>query len=209
VSRGGRVHEREDFERHYAGVAALDYRPLLATVVRYAPPGRVLDLGAGLGFLVECARAFGVPCTGVEASRYAVEASGARGVELVQHDLGRPLPFDDATFAAVVLNQVVEHLEPQTALLTLEEAFRVLVPGGAVFVFTPTAYRFAPRREETHVNLYSPRRLRDALCAAGFADVRSLAFGASGAGLRLGMLSYFPVLEALPTSASCFARKSG
>lgn len=48
---------------------------------------------------------------------------------------GRPLPYPDDAFDAVVSMDVVEHVEDPVPWL--EEALRVLVPGGLLFLTTP------------------------------------------------------------------------
>jgi SAM-dependent methyltransferase len=54
--------------------------------------------------------------------------------------LGEQLPFADATFDLVVLDQVIEHVNDQSRVLA--EAFRVLKPGGAMYVACPNYLRF-------------------------------------------------------------------
>jgi SAM-dependent methyltransferase len=53
---------------------------------------------------------------------------------------GEQLPFADATFDLVVLDQVIEHVSDQSRVLA--EAFRVLKPGGAMYVACPNYLRF-------------------------------------------------------------------
>jgi SAM-dependent methyltransferase len=156
---------------------------------------------------VECAQRFGIDATGVEPSDDGIEAARARGVDLVGADLADPLPFESDRFAAVVMNQVIEHLDPTVLPHALNEARRVLTPAAPLFVFAPTRYRLKPWREETHVNLMGPRAVRNALEDAGFNRVRSLAFGAGGLGVRLSPLAY--LLPPLPSSSSCMAVAAG
>ena len=203
MSSHGRAHRLDDFERAYAGRTHLDYRPLLGVVVRYAPPGAVLDLGAGLGMFVEVARRWGLECVGLEPSTEGVAAAADRGIDLVRGDLAERLPFGDDRFTAAVLNQVAEHITMETFRFALHETRRVLQPGGVVFVFTPTTWRRGPRKEETHVNIMAPRRVRRELESAGFTGVQSLAFGSSGSAVRLAKLVW--ALPPLAPGSSCLA----
>ena len=50
-------------------------------------------------------------------------------------------PLPDATFHYVFAEQLIEHLEWQGALTMLEEAHRVLVPGGRIRLATPNLLR--------------------------------------------------------------------
>jgi SAM-dependent methyltransferase len=60
---------------------------------------------------------------------------GASDVE--QHDLRRPLPFQDASFDAVYHSHVLEHLTPDDGERLLQECVRVLRPGGILRIVVP------------------------------------------------------------------------
>jgi SAM-dependent methyltransferase len=92
---------------------------------------RVLDVATGPGYVAERAAAHGARVVGVDLAVGMLELARARvaGVELLRAD-AEELPFDDASFDAVVGGFVVNHLpNPERALA---EAARVLVPGGRV-----------------------------------------------------------------------------
>ena len=56
----------------------------------------------------------------------------------VVHDLNQiPWPFEDNTFDEIVAIHLVEHLD--SLLDFMNEAWRVLAPGGAVYIVTPEA----------------------------------------------------------------------
>jgi hypothetical protein len=52
-------------------------------------------------------------------------------------DVSRPLPFNDASFAAVFCEHTIEHLPKLEGQRMAAEVFRVLQPGGAFRVATP------------------------------------------------------------------------
>ena len=166
--RDGTLHTAEELAAAYQGRTWEHYRHQLATVVEFAPPGRVLDVGAGTGLLVECFLKFGLPCVGVEGSPSGVQTAESRGIPLVLGLLDDPLPFPDASFSAVVCNQVIEHLLPATAERLLLEARRVLIPGGILLIESPSPRDPVQRAEAGHINLYLPSRLRLAVRSAGF-----------------------------------------
>ena len=92
---------------------------------------RVLDVATGPGYVAERAAARGARAVGIDLAEGMLELARQRvgGVELLRAD-AEELPFDDASFDAVVGGFVINHLpHPQRALA---EATRVLVPGGQV-----------------------------------------------------------------------------
>jgi SAM-dependent methyltransferase len=138
---------------------------------------RVLDLGCRSGALT---RHFleGNSVVGLDVDAAALEKARALGIEPVQADVEEPLPFDDASFDAVVAGELLEHLRFPDALVA--EARRVLRPGGVLVGSVPNAFRVQsrlrflrgrpPEDDPTHLRMFSPDAIRALL--AGFVDVR-------------------------------------
>ena len=130
VEHAGRYLARADaYPRRGEGEAALLEQLPLGT-------RRVLDLGTGDGRLLALLRpdrpdAFGV---GLDASEPMLAAAherfaGDARVELVEHDLARPLP-ELGTFDAVVSCFAIHHLEHERKRSLYGEILEVLEPGG-------------------------------------------------------------------------------
>jgi ubiquinone/menaquinone biosynthesis C-methylase UbiE len=109
---------------------------------------RILDLGSGVGNFVVACRKCGLKAFGVEPDRIG-QGSSVTSLRIARQRLDSPafaaalgeqLPFADATFDLVVLDQVIEHVNDQSRVLA--EAFRVLKPGGAMYVACPNYLRF-------------------------------------------------------------------
>lgn len=150
------------------------YSAHLAQVVKYSYPGPILDLGAGCGYFVEAAMRWGLQCTGVEGSEEGVSLAKQRvpDADIRHHKLSESLPFSDFSFQTVMLNQVIEHLEPNIVELTLKEAFRVMRPGGMILVTSPSkANKKEWLADPTHINLLSPTDLRLELAKCGFEKI--------------------------------------
>lgn len=164
------IHPKELLEAEYGRRAPAFYTSLLAQIVMFGKPGGILDLGAGLGLLAELAHQWGFDITGLEGSEYAVDTSLKRNQELKMcvHDLGDPLPIENNSIANVVINQVIEHLDPVRLDRLLAECYRVIEPGGRIFIYSPSKRNIKEKSEATHVNLVLPSTLKKILETAGF-----------------------------------------
>jgi len=128
-------------------------------------PGRLLDVGAALGVLVETARALGWEAYGIEPSRAMAEAAQRRGIPVEPVSLeawdGPVHAFD-----VITVLDVIEHVAEPDRFLA--KALRHLRPGGVVCIVTPdvtsVAARILGRRwwhyRPAHVHFFSPRSLR-------------------------------------------------
>src|SRR2546425_9399322 len=124
------------YEGAYEGRSWRDYRHLLAETIRYGPCPPLLDVGCGLAFLVECARQFGMPAVGLEASEHALAESRRRHphADVRRWQAGEPLPFEDGAIGMAMLNQIVDHLSLAENHRLFGELHRVLKPDGILVV---------------------------------------------------------------------------
>lgn len=105
-------------------------------------PAAILELGCGPGHLLRSlARADpGATIAGVDLSPFMLElASGnlsaaATARVALRHADARHLPWGDATFDVVVAMHVLAHVPAPVARHMLDEAARVLKPGGALLI---------------------------------------------------------------------------
>jgi SAM-dependent methyltransferase len=97
-----------------------------------APPGPVLDVGAGDGALVDALAARGREAVGIERPG-AHERRTPHGARLY----GSELEALDGEFAAIVFWHSAEHLRAPAE--ALRRAARMLVPGGVLVVALPNA----------------------------------------------------------------------
>lgn len=206
------LHTEELFVKYYSDRDWNKYRHLLAQVVQYAPPGKILDLGCGLGFFVECATCFGFDVEGIEGSKYAVQICKTKNLKVKKQLLSDPLPYANKTISTIILNQVIEHLPNDVAKFVLQEAFRVLEKNGIVIIKSPCKFDPIQAREETHINLYAPSELFKEVEVAGFTVInkqntcRNFGLGRVG---RIGtiLLSKIVSWDMLYKSANCIAIK--
>ena len=98
-------------------------------------PGRLLDIGCGVGVFLELARARGWQVTGVDISDYAVQhAREQRGLD-ARCGVLRDMQFNDGSFDVITMWDVIEHLPDPLA--ELREVRRVLRQDGCLLINTP------------------------------------------------------------------------
>jgi SAM-dependent methyltransferase len=144
------------WQRHVAAYAAS---------ARFLGPGRVLDLGCGVGHSYH--RLAPRETVGVDLDRAAL-AGQAR--ETVVADM-RMLPFGDRSFSSVVAVQSIEHVPDANRVL--REVARVLEPDGAAVFVTPNRLTFGRPNEiidPYHFVEYDAEQL-ERLCKPYFGSV--------------------------------------
>lgn len=202
----GTIYNDRTFAEYYGQTEWQSYRHLVADIIRHSMPGPILDVGSGVGFLVECARQFGLDALGIEGSEWACTQAKHRGLPMIQLDLASEWPLKDGSFATVVCNQVIEHVEPPVVRRVLTESYRVLKSGGTLLIYSPSPWNRAERGAFGHINLHEPSRLRAAVEAAHFQIIEEPNYLERG-GLPWRILYRATKWERLLGSANCVARK--
>ncbi len=171
---------------------------MLAEVLRDGPdPALIVDVGCGDGFATSVA-ALNCPghrFVGVDWSADALRQARARDLSLVQAGVdGAGLPLASAAADVVIMSELIEHLVDTDAVL--DEARRVLKPGGWLLLSTPNlaawynrgllALGVQPvfsevslrgvfgrpgRQVAGHLHLFTKRALTGLLAARGFGSI--------------------------------------
>lgn len=123
------------------------------------PPGRILDIGCGLGYLLS-----GLDERwerhGVEISQFAARQAAQWGRIFVGKV--QDAQYADAYFDVVVMHHVIEHVADPEAMI--QEVFRILRDGGILVLGTPDFDSGAARRfgdkyrllhDPTHIRLFT------------------------------------------------------
>jgi SAM-dependent methyltransferase len=164
-----------DYAGQLGGLRAT-YGRALAKVAELTPDrAGLLDIGTGSGFVLELARDIGWSgIRGVEPSADAIAKAKPDIRPRIAMDVMRPGLFEAASFDAVTMFQVLDHM-PDPAVL-LDECRRVLRPGGVVLAFNHNVTAWSARLlgerspiiDVEHTYLYSPRTIRRLFDEAGY-----------------------------------------
>ncbi|NIO38292.1 methyltransferase domain-containing protein [Candidatus Bathyarchaeota archaeon] len=105
-------------------------------IVPRDPILRILDAGAGDGYIISKLKAKGHDVTAMEAAAINIKHLKRRGIPVVPHDMTRsPYPIKDESFDMVICADVLEHLyRPDVCL---KELHRILRHDGALLLSTP------------------------------------------------------------------------
>lgn len=160
------VAEVEGHDSQVAGVVGYFYRMYRDEVIRRAGrlDGRqILEVGCGEGMMFEDTATTPIQ---MDVSMTRVQRARGKARYLLCAD-GYELPFADASFSLVLLIAVLEHTREPWRLL--QEARRVLKPGGRVLIVVPNDVTMSigrvllfkwPPRYPDHLTFTTPRRMR-------------------------------------------------
>jgi len=152
----------------------------LRTIERYAPQGRLLDVGCATGFFLDLARESGWEVIGTEVSAFSAHYAREKlGLDVRMGTLP-DLHFEDHMFDAITMWDVIEHVPDP--LGELQEVRRILRDGGLVSIITPDVDSWVARwlgnrweefrRVREHIYFFSRRTMTETLRKAGFEVLR-------------------------------------
>jgi methionine biosynthesis protein MetW len=115
-----------------------EYLSIILTKAR----GKVLDIGCGSGNLLKDLQRRNCEVYGVEINPRDVTICKKKGFNVFCGNL-RDAQFQTNFFDVIILWHVLEHLDSPKEIL--QEAFRILRPGGKIFIYTPNAESYLSR----------------------------------------------------------------
>jgi SAM-dependent methyltransferase len=172
---------------------------MLTTILRTSPGSAlIVDIGCGDGLAAAVAARLnpGHRFVGVDWSAAALRQARTRGLTVVRAGVeGSGLPLPSASADVVIMSEVIEHLVDTDS--ALDEAFRILKPGGSLLLSTPNlaawynrgllAFGVQPVFSEVslrgvygrpgsqvagHLHMFTRRALTGLLAARGFDPVK-------------------------------------
>jgi SAM-dependent methyltransferase len=174
---------------------------MLRAFLAPGPHDRVVDLGCGSGRTLVWNRDWRAQTVGVDIAPFFAQES-RREMDLLLGDL-RQLPFADGTFSKAYSLDVLEHLSPDALRGMLQEAARVLAPGGELFVYTHVRKnariaaglrwinRLAGRLDRAGLIDLRQEHLRKSDHLNPLADIPELRRVAAEAGFRIKRIRYY------------------
>jgi ubiquinone/menaquinone biosynthesis C-methylase UbiE len=191
------------FEQHYRDMSADRFKSaftygrqkvdlLLDEELKGLRPGAsILDVGCGTGNYLVRFRKLGFEAKGVEPAPGMLEAAQRLDPTLdIKQGVCTALPYADSSFDLVTAIEVFRYLHLADIRVALRETFRVLRPGGRVFMtmvnrFALDGFYLRQRirqqlkgrdfdRKNPHCEFFTPHELERELRDAGGTDVRTI-----------------------------------
>jgi 2-polyprenyl-3-methyl-5-hydroxy-6-metoxy-1,4-benzoquinol methylase len=153
-----------------------------AVAARLEGAGKVLDIGCGPGTFIGN-YLDGVDCLGIDFSAPQIDYANRRYGTAEHRFSTQSLAGLDASFDAITMIELIEHLPPAAARRLLAEARGLLSPGGRLVVTTPNYRSLWPviewgvnlvssvSYEQQHINKYGRGRLAAELAEVGYGQV--------------------------------------
>jgi ubiquinone/menaquinone biosynthesis C-methylase UbiE len=144
-TKGATIHSASQYDFHTSlmglGVNRANSR-MIVEMAKIKPGNRVLDVGCGSGNLTLTAKKYVGPsgsAYGIDAAPEMIEiarkkAERSRMEATFQVGLIEEIPYSDASFDVVISRLVIHHLPQEVRRRGFAEIFRVLRPGGVVFL---------------------------------------------------------------------------
>ena len=190
------------------------YRPFVEAAAKCHPAGDAVDLGCGRGEWLEVLQESGFRALGIDLDEGMLADCTSRSLPVLQGDAIaylRNLPSE--TQALVSAFQLVEHIEFDQVRTIVEEALRVLKPGGLLILESPNAENltvgsWAFYLDPTHERPIAPPLLAFVAEYAGFARTKILRLGSESGLKATASLGVLDVLTGTSPDFAIVAQKA-
>lgn len=169
---GSGYSEYESQEQEYLATFREDVR----RIGQFVPSGKVLEVGCGYGYFLQCALAAGDDAYGIDVSPTAVKWASVRLPDRVFCGLLEEVPqIQEQQYDVIFGSHLIEHITAPGEFLA--QAGRLLRPGGLLVLVTPnirsllsraSGRRWVSYKIPEHVSYYDPQTITDLLSRSGF-----------------------------------------
>ena len=155
------------------------------TIKKYKPRGKVLEIGSGMGYMMELLEDASFSVKGIEPADSLVKYSRKKKLDVTKGYFEK-IKMDPSSFDVVVINHVLEHIKDPVNFL--EKIKRVLKPGGILFLQVPNIGSYEARimKEkwsyvvpEDHYLQFTHNTMNMVLKKAGFSVIEAKTTGLS------------------------------
>ena len=154
------------------------FNQMLTLIEKYKNPGKILDIGCGIGLLLYVAKKRGWEASGIEISKFASNfAKNKLKLNVINSD--NLDIYEDNFFDVIVVNHVLEHIE--NPLLILKQIKEKLNINGILFIGVPNINGLYPKMQKenwsslqpsTHIYQFIPKTLKLLLGKVGFKHIK-------------------------------------
>lgn len=154
------------------------YLPLVTDAGAGTGAAPILDLGSGRGEWLDLLRDNGLVGRGIDSNRVFVQLCQGRGLDVIEGDIIDVMhSLPDMSIGAITGMHIAEHLPFEVLVRLLDEARRLLVPGGLLALETPNPENLQVATQlfymdPTHRNPLPPEAFRWLVEARGFDGAR-------------------------------------
>lgn len=172
-----RFEERFRGEQDIIRKRAEAYLPLVRVPGIGEADTPVIDVGSGRGEWLDLLREVGLHAFGIDTNHEFVAKCRARGLAVTEADaLVALAALPEASAGAITSMHLVEHLPFEALVEMIDQAHRVLTPGGVLILETPNPENINVGThwfylDPTHRNPLPPSMLAWLVAERGFADV--------------------------------------
>ena len=171
------AHWREFEAQHWWTAGMRDVAAMLFEAVQLPSNGVLLDVGCGSGQGMHWFHGFRREwqAVGIDLGMDGLVAAARSGLDSVLLGTATSLPVAERSVDAIVTLDVMQHLPLDGGdAMALQEMYRVLKPGGFVFIRTNVqSFPRVPEDREAVWRKYDPEDLVQKLKASGFSIVRA------------------------------------
>lgn len=191
-----RIPSEEELHDHYntyayasegylSPLTEASYENLLDEFEKYRTTNRILDIGTGRGWFLDCAKKRGWQVFGTEFSPTAVEQIKARGIEIHHGEIRSGL-FDGIDFDVITSFEVIEHIN--NPLKEIPIIYGMLRENGLFYCTTPnfnSILRFYFKGDfdiinyPEHLSYYTRKTINNLLTSNGLKKNKLLTTGIS------------------------------
>lgn len=153
-----------------------ELRELMSDVAGDVSTGRALDIGCGVGFMLEALSTLGFDAEGMDSDPAQAAKCRTAGLNVTESgDIGAFAGRNFGAFDLITMFDLLEHIPVAEQLDTLRHVRAMLRPGGALVIQTPNALSPIAAYQRwvdwTHTSSFTTVSIRPLLLNAGFSTV--------------------------------------